>query len=305
MKVKSFEATSFARDLTAHMCAWRRGVDGSGSPMLATWEAGIFSDYRDLARLVAAQDEIRLHPYAAALTSSQMFALNLFLPFREGPREALAEELVPIVGSPMRIERLVFEWIPPGAILGELAGDRPADDDEHATAVDVVAWGTGSDGIEVAVLLEVKLGEGGFTTCNGRTSRANRRPDVCASARTFLAESDACYLQSPAHKLRDRRYWTIFSRARGSISAAFPGADLNGACPFAGNAQQPMRNLAIARGLEQEGVVGRAFFGLCAHDANPDVSAHWIAWHHPLARVVKTMRDNRLRRYLQITQRCE
>jgi len=27
--------------------------------------------------------------------------------------------------------------------------------------------------------------------------------------------------------------------------------------------------------------------------------------HHPLARVVKTMRDNRLRRYLQITQRCE
>ena len=44
------------------------------------------------------------------------------------------------------------------------------------------------------------------------------------------------------------------------------------------NAQQPMRNLAIARGLEQEGAVAKAWFVLCAHDDNPDVRKHWQSW---------------------------
>ncbi len=57
-----------------------------------------------------------------------------------------------------------------------------------------------------------------------------------------------------------------------------PGADVDGLCPFGGNAQQPMRNLAIARALEQEGMVDEAWFVLCAHDGNPDVPGHWKAW---------------------------
>ena len=39
-----------------------------------------------------------------------------------------------------------------------------------------------------------------------------------------------------------------------------------------------MRNLAIARVLEQEGVVDEAWFVLCAHDGNPDVPGHWEDW---------------------------
>ena len=125
---------------------------------------------------------------------------------------------------------------------------------------------------------EVKLSEGGFTTCNGRGSRGNRRKDVCDSARLFFSNPNACYLRRPKGKQRDRRYWEIFAAGHGSVGDAFPGADIDGACPFAGNAQQPMRNLAIARGLEQGGTVAKAWFVLCPHDDNPDVREHWKAW---------------------------
>ena len=47
--------------------------------------------------------------------------------------------------------------------------------------------------------------------------------------------------------------------------------------------QQPMRNLAIAQGLEQEDMVERAWFALCTHDASPDIAAHWENWKRLLA----------------------
>ena len=134
------------------------------------------------------------------------------------------------------------------------------------------------DGRSAAVLVEVKLSEGGFTTCMGRVSRWNRRQDVCGSARLFFGDPIACYLRRPKGKRRDRRYWEIFTKSHGSVRDAFPGADADGPCPFVGNAQQPMRNLAIARALEQEGMVDEAWFVLCAHDGNPDVPGHWGAW---------------------------
>ena len=136
-------------------------------------------------------------------------------------------------------------------------------------------WSQLEDGRRAAILIEVKLTEGGFTTCGGRTSPANRRTDVCDSARLFFEDPDTCYLRRPKRKRRDRRYWEIFAASHGSVANAFPGADLDGGCPFAGNAQQPMRNLAIARALEQDGTVAQAWFALCAHDRNPDIADHW------------------------------
>ena len=81
---------------------------------------------------------------------------------------------------------------------------------------------------------------------------------------------------------RDRRYWEIFAKSHGSVEAAFPNADLDGPCPFEKDMQQPMRNLAIARGLEQEGVVDMAAFALCVHDANPEIAAQWANWQRLL-----------------------
>ena len=87
-----------------------------------------------------------------------------------------------------------------------------------------------------------------------------------------------CYLTRPYRKSRDRRYWRIFAASYGKMSQAFPHADLSGACPFAYDMQQPMRNLAIARSLEQEDVVQKAWYGLCPHHQNTDVSGHWSMW---------------------------
>ncbi len=271
-----YEPTEFALELRAHMEDWSAGACRH-PPMWAHWTDGVYPDYRGLAEEVQIADEIKLHKYAAHLLSSQVFALNLFLPFRKGGPKALSECVSRLVGTRLLVDEVRFEWVPPGALLGELEGDRPGED-EPATAVDVVLLGSLENSRRAVVLVEVKLSEDRFTTCNGRTSPGNRRRDVCKSAGLFFSDPSACYLRRPKRKRRDRRYWEIFTAGHGSVRAAFPGAAIDGPCPFAGNAQQPMRNLAIARGLEQDGTVDMAWLVLCAHDGNPDVSEHWKEW---------------------------
>lgn len=245
--------------------------------MWPTWTDGIWPEVRDLAERVMVEDAVRPHSHLAALHSSMAFGFNLFLPFRAGAD--LAPSLAPAVGL-LAVDAVVFEWVPPGAILGEIDGDVPREE-EPATGVDVVVRGRRHDGSRIVILVEVKLSEGGFTPCGGRTSRANRRTDVCADASTFLADPTACYLTRPYRKQRDRRYWSIFEAAHGSVAAAFPGVGA-GPCPFGGDAQQPMRQHALALGLVQAGLAEEAWVLLVHHDDNPDVRAHWDAWQHLL-----------------------
>jgi len=199
-----------------------------------------------------------------------------------GSRGPLESTLADLLGSFITIENISFEWIPPGAWLGEIAGDLPLPD-ENATAVDVVLWGRDAEGATVAVLVEVKFSEAGFTCCSGADSPHNGNRAPCDSARVFLDDPSACYLQRPAGKLRDRRYWEILARSHGSVAQAVPGADPNGLCPFRGHAYQPMRNQVVAEAMVQEGRVARSWFLLCAHDQNPDVAAHWADWTRLLA----------------------
>lgn len=273
-----YARTPFADSLRAHMEKW---CDRSTQCPLAwaRWTDGIYPSYRTLAEKSVREDSVRLHGYISHMLSSQAFAFNLFLPFREGGKDGLSRDLSELVGTSLDIDRVVFEWLPPGRLLGELNGERPVGG-EPATAVDVALWGWLENRRRAAVLIEVKLSEGGFTRCGGRTSRGNSRQDVCNSARLFLDDPGACYLRRPRRQSRDRRYWEIFARSHGTVMAAFPNADLDGPCPFAYDMQQPMRNLALARSLEQEDMVERAWFGLCAHDANPDIASHWEAWKH-------------------------
>lgn len=272
-----YRPMDFARVLEEHLKEWRCGVDGTRSKMWDRWTDGIYPSYRALAEEVVRADSVKLHKYAAHLRSSQAFAFNLFLPFREGNQPRLSKCVGDLVGVRLSIDKVCFEWVPPGALLGEIDGDRPRDE-EAATAADITLCCRLEDGQRAAVLIEIKLSEGGFTQCRGRESAANHRKDVCASARLFYDDPRACYLRRPKRKRRDRRYWEIFTASHGSVRKAFPGADMDGPCPFAGNAQQPMRNFAIARGLEQEGTVARAYFVLCAHDDNLDVARHWAEW---------------------------
>ena len=252
--------SSFASSLQAHLEEWRHGMDGSRSRMWSHWSQGIYPPYRELAEEVIRTDSVRLHRYAAHLRSSQVFALNLFLPFRKGTPAHLSNRLSEIVGTRLSIEDVQFEWVPPGSLLGEIDGDRPLGD-EPATAVDVVLWSSLADGRRAAILLEVKLSEPDFTHCNGRNSPANHRRDVCESATLLFENPRACYLRRPLRKRRDRRYWEIFAIEHGSVRAAFPGADPEGSCPFAESMQQPMRNLAIARGLKQDSGLRSARLG--------------------------------------------
>lgn len=182
-----------------------------------------------------------------------------------------------LLGRELSLEDIRFEWVPHGALLGELEGQRPRGN-EPATAVDVVLWCRLENGQRAVILIEVKLSEQGFTKCNGKTSPHNKRLDVCDSAGIFFDEPNACYLRRPKGKQGDRQYWEIFAASSGSVRQAFPGTDLSGPCPFAGHAQQPMRNFAIAKGLEQNGTVDIAWFVLCVHDNNPNVLKHWDDW---------------------------
>ena len=278
------EGTSFAVSLQEHLEDWRREVDGSSNRMWKSWTDGIYPEYREIVQEVVSADSVKLHQYAAHLRSSQVFAFNLFLPFRDGNRARLSEAVSEAVGAGFSIDEIVFEWVPPGALLGEIDGDRPVGN-EPATAVDVVLWGRLQGDHRAAVLLEVKLSEPDFTHCGGRNSPGNDKKHVCSSAERFLENPNECYLRRPLRQQRDRRYWEIFTSSHGSVLAAFPGVDTEGPCPFAYSMQQPMRNLAIARGLEQDQEIDveKAWFGLCAHDENTNVAGHWEEWKNLLA----------------------
>ena len=263
------------------MNEWRE--DSGSHPLFwPKWTDGIYPEYRTLVEESVRVDSVKLHGFAAHILSSQVFAFNLFLPFREGSKERLSHHLSELVGTRLTVDSVNFEWVPPGHLLGELEGEQSLDD-EPATAVDVVLWSRLECGKWAAVLVEVKLSEGNFTHCGGRDSRGNRRKDLCKSAKLFFDDPNVCYLRRPLRKRRDRRYWEIFAASYGSVRNAFPSADLNGSCPFAYDMQQPMRNFAIAHSLVQEDMVEQAWFALCAHDANPDIAAHWEEWKNLLA----------------------
>jgi hypothetical protein len=274
--MSAYQPTPFAKTLLRECMRWRSqeqgGADGGlGAPMWSDWLDGIHRDYRDLAAELTETQAIRLHSHVAALNSSMAFAFNLFLPFH-GDRD-LGGWLAPSLGA-LVLDEVHFEWLPPGDLLAETAGNIPQPS-EPATSVDVLLRGKRDNGKTIAVLVEVKLSEGGFSTCNGRTSPANSRPEICASAERFFADPQSCYLRRPKRARRDRRYWEILTTAFGSVRGACPGASEQGPCPYAGDAQQPMRQHALALAMEQNGLVDEAWLALVHHDDNPDIPPPW------------------------------
>jgi hypothetical protein len=241
--------------------------------MFDVWTDGVFPPLAADAERFIREDGVRLHSHAAAVNSSMVFAFNLFLPFRLNNSQPIASLLSRATGVELQIDRIKFEY-GPTEILAETQSD-PAGTNEVWTSADVgieVHDGSGRRGI---MLVEVKLSEGGFTPCRGRTSAGNQHRDVCESANAFFVDPSACYLTWPLRARRERRYWPIFAGAHGSVRSAFPGADLAGSCPFGTDLQQPMRNHALALGLVQARRFDFARLGLVYHDHNPSVLPHW------------------------------
>jgi len=198
-----------------------------------------------------------------------VFAFNLLLPFETRPLQLDGFEDVEWTG-------VELEWNPPGDLLSEIAGDVPVAD-ERMTSIDGVLWGRRGES-SIALLVEVKLTEGGFTPCSGRNSRGNRDRAPCRDAARMLACPDRCYLTRPWRSTRERRYWRIFEGAFGSMAAAFPHVDPDGACVFASDSQQIMRQHALALALEQHEIVDEAWLVLVHHDRNPDVTGPFDAY---------------------------
>ncbi len=201
------------------------------------------------------------------------FGFNLFMPFREHGASVIEELLGCVLGLPMRVVGIEFEYQGPTDVLAECAGSQPTDD-EKFTASDVAVHVEDDNGLAGLILVEVKLSEGGFTTCNGARSAANKRKDVCACATTFFDDPRACYLRRTHHARRDRRYWDIFDAAFGSVRAAVPRY-AGERCPFEGDHQQLMRNHALALVLVQAEKADFAAFGLIHHWDNHHVVGPW------------------------------
>ena len=271
-----YRQTRFSASLHTHMEAWCEET-GKRPPKWNQWTDGVHPKLRSLAEDAVRTDSVVLHDHAAHLRSSQAFAFNLFLPFLDGG--ALSRCVSDLIGLRLAIDRIQFEWLPPGPLLGEVDGERPGAG-EPATAVDVVLWCTLGRSRRAAVLVEVKLAEAGFNQCRGRGHPKNDRKHVCKAPGRFFAEHDDCFVHRSPGRLRQRRYWEIFATSHGGLRDAFPGADPEGACPFAGHAYQPMRNLAVANALVQDPLwaVDKAWFVLCAHEGNPEIMEQWEAW---------------------------
>lgn len=248
-----FQQSAFARSLLDTMRA-------GASPRFKSWLDGIYSPLSDCAE--SAARGIRLHDSVNARNSSMVFAFNLFLPFIEG-----GLSLAPPLDG-IEWERAQLEWTPPGRLLGEIDGETPRGH-EYATAIDALLSGLRGTS-RVAVLVEVKLSEGGFSTCKGKSSHRNPDRLPCEDSSVLMAEPKRCYLTRPRGKKRERRYWEIFKHEYGSLSGAFPGVT-EGLCPFSADSQQLMRQHALALALEQEGLVDEAWLLVLHHDRNPDI----------------------------------
>lgn len=267
-----FRSTPFAQDLLRRMM--RRS--GRTSPMLARWQDGLHPQVVAEAERLVGEGALPLHDYARALNSSQAFALNLVLPFRVGRTDGLAAFLSDRLGRMATVTGAELEYYGSGELLAEIQGPKPGPDD-HLTQADVAVHLRDAGGRRGLLLIEVKLTEGGFTTCGGARSRGNRDHGPCDDAATFFDAPARCYLRRPLRASRDRRYWELFARAHRSLRSAFPGADGSGPCPFRGDWQQPMRNHALALAAVDAGLAGFWALALVHHDDNPDVVGPWDA----------------------------
>ena len=190
------------------------------------------------------------HRWVRHVRSSQAFALNLFAPLPEaGVRRVLAAlEL-----QAAAVETPVFEFEDTQDRLAEASARS-----RHRTQVDVVLRGTTADGQRVAAFIEVKLSELDFGNCSAFESPDNTSPATCRSPGLFGGDPDSCF-QLQNHGRGRRHYDTHLPPA---LTPSGPSND--GGCLVRDGRNQPMRNLALAKLMVDEGELDQAVYALCA-----------------------------------------
>jgi hypothetical protein len=280
--MSTFRPSAFSRALLGRMLrlrALREHGDRAArvSPIFARWQDNLHPAIVDEATRLVDAAAFRLHDHAHALSSSQAFAMNLFLPLRVGNTAALARFLSDELGRSVTVEGVEQEYYGSGDLLAEIPGSTPTVEDK-LTCADVAVHLQDDTGARGLLLVEVKLAEEGFTPCGGAVSAGNRDHGPCEDRTVLWAEPHRCYLRRPYRAQRDRRYWSLFAAEHGTLERAFPGADAEGACPFVGDWQQPMRNHALALAATRAGLADFWALALVHHDDNPDVAGPWDAY---------------------------
>jgi hypothetical protein len=157
------------------------------------------------------------------------------------------------------IESWHFEYQPKDDLLGEWKGGvKPT---KYATSVDLTLF-LRSGKERIAVLIEVKFTEDGFSPCGGYKSNGNRDKKFCESEYDESELKTRCYLV----KKEGREYFEIMKGAYIKTNTC--------RCPFADN-NQCQRNHAFAKTLVSRGIVDQAYFGVLIHDMNIFIDDKW------------------------------
>lgn len=200
-----------------------------------------------------------LHRFIDHVRSSQAFALNLFTGLDTPALEELWRAIDPLVTEHTDIE---FEYCDPRDALGELQATRP-----HQTQVDVLLRGRTSQGIPRVALIEVKLSEVEFGSCSAFAAAANDTLACCATPGPWGNDTKRCF-QLRNHGTSEPRRYNQFLRPEWVTPLDRAG------CSFR-VLNQPMRNVALARSLIEDGDAEAATFCLCAPAGNTNVWRQW------------------------------
>lgn len=212
------------------------------------------------------EERTLLHRWAHHIRSSQAFAINLFGPLDDKAVSTLLSDQFGLMES---VERPFFEFEDATDRLNEMRQDRP-----HRTQVDVLLRGTAAAGKPVALLIEVKLAEEDFGTCSAFTSRINDRRHICHQKGPFGNDVDSCF-QLRSHANGERRLYDKYLTGNLKLT----GTETAG-CWYRTSASQPMRNVALAGVLRQDGIDAR--YALCAPRAHREIWRRWDEVHRVL-----------------------
>ena len=199
-----------------------------------------------------------LHRFFPHVRSSQQFAVALFGGMRGDALIALARRLDPEITSVSAVD---FEYQDPQDLLGESSPASP-----HTTQADVALTASLGDGRRHLLLIEVKLSEDDFGHCTGYEDSDNDRIAGCREPQAFEMGPDACFKLANHNRGGERAY---------NLYVGAMPSPRNAGCPFRVSSNQPMRNVALAQALVDEGEFDKATVSLCAHDEH---RAMWRRW---------------------------
>ena len=252
---------AFQRDMYVHLINWKwtKGIKAPGMAQGYEYDAILPDSHADARPMLypKIQDALdrhlevfpfRIHTYFNHMASSQAACINLFLPVLLHPKaDAILGELKPDFAS---LERSALD----GGFRVEFWDGKAGSKEKGFLNDHSQASGTDSD-IAIAYrnhqdelclwMIEHKLTEHEFTTCEGFRSKGRKRRHNCRkSFAEILGNKQTCYY----HDKCKFRYWDI-TEAHADF---FVNHSAHNKCPFQKGMNQVWRNQLLAMRVEED-----------------------------------------------------